>query len=41
MTQSVDRIVLPPAFGDRTQLPEREWGKRAIGLNRLHHENPF
>ncbi len=24
MTQSVDRIVLPPAFGDRTQLPESD-----------------
>lgn len=24
MTQSVDRIVLPPAFPDHTQLPESD-----------------
>ncbi len=24
MTQSVDRVVLPPAFGDHTQLPESD-----------------
>lgn len=26
MTQSVDRVVLPPAFGDHTQLPESDDG---------------
>lgn len=24
MTQSVDRVVLPPGFGDHTQLPESD-----------------
>lgn len=41
MTQSIDRVVLPPPFPDHTQLPESDgsfvFAKRAVGKNFQEH----